>query len=129
MSKFSELIEGICAADERYSPDAYEFVFKGLTYAQKKLKKQSHITGRELSLGLRDYAVNEYGALARTVLAHWGIGKTEDFGNIVYNMIGKKLMSRSEEDRREDFNAVYDFEPAFANALEETMELKISDKP
>jgi uncharacterized repeat protein (TIGR04138 family) len=129
MSKFIDLVEDICKRDSRYRPDAYEFVLQGLNFTQGKLKKQTHVTGRELAFGLRDYAIELYGALAQRVLSHWGIKCTQDFGEIVYNMIEKKLLSKSDEDYLSDFNAVYDFDTAFANILAETVDFNISNKP
>lgn len=117
MSKFYDLVEEICGQDKRYKPDAYEFVLLGLTFTQKKLKRQTHVSGAELAAGLRDYAINQYGALACRVLTHWGISQTRDFGNIVFNMIKEKLLSKTKEDSLADFNAVYDFKEAFANVL------------
>jgi len=121
MSKFYDLVQEISLADKRYKPDAYEFVLQGLTFTQKKLKKQAHLSGKELSYGLRDFAIDQYGALAQNVLAHWGITQTEDFGNIVFNMIEKKLLSKTQEDRLTDFALVYDFKEAFANVLTSSM--------
>lgn len=89
----------------------------GLTFTQKKFNKQAHVSGQELACGLRDFAIDQYGALAQKVLAHWGINQTEDFGNIVFNMIEKKLLSRTEEDHLEDFVHVYDFKTVFSNVL------------
>ncbi len=118
MDKFHDLVEEICKKDKRYKPDAYEFVLQGLNFTQDKLKnRQAHVCGSELTLGLRDYAINQYGALAGSVLSHWGISQTQDFGNIVFNMIKKKLLSKTEEDSLADFNDVYDFKSAFANVL------------
>ena len=117
MSKFYEVVEEICNQDKRYKPDAYEFLLQGLGFTQNKLKKEAHVTGVELAYGLRDFAINQYGALACRVLEYWGINQTEDFGNIVFNMIEKKLLSKTEEDRLADFNAVYDFKAAFGNVL------------
>ena len=45
MSEFFSLVEGICLKDNRYKPDAYEFVLAGLGFTQKKLKKTAHISG------------------------------------------------------------------------------------
>ena len=121
MSEFYDLVEEICRQDKRYKPDAYEFVLGGLGFTQKKLKKTTHVSGVDLAHGLRDYAVNQYGALASRVLAYWGISQTQDFGNIVFNMIEKKLLSKTEEDSLLDFNAVYDFKDAFANILADSV--------
>ncbi|MFA5350980.1 MAG: Minf_1886 family protein, partial [Candidatus Omnitrophota bacterium] len=92
-------------------------------------KKQAHVTGRELAFGLRDYAIEQYGALAQRVLSHWGVNLTQDFGEIVFNMIEKKLLSKSDEDCIADFNSVYDFNSVFANVLADTVDLNIPNKP
>jgi uncharacterized repeat protein (TIGR04138 family) len=59
------------------------------------------------------FALKKYGPMARTVLAHWGIHRTEDFGDIVFNMVEVGLLSKTETDRREDFANAYDFEDVF----------------
>lgn len=114
--------------DPRYRREAYVFVRDGLDYAnevlglgkqasgKKKAKgkaRRRHVTGQELCQALRQFAVDQYGYMAKTVLNSWGIHKTGDFGEIVYNLIKAKVMTKSEEDRREDFDDVYDFEAAF----------------
>jgi len=121
VSEFFDLVEQICLKDKRYKPDAYEFVLGGLGFTQKKLKKTAHVSGVQLAYGLRDYAINQYGALASRVLLHWGINQTQDFGNIVFNMIEKKLLSKTEEDSLVDFEAVYDFKAAFSNVLADSV--------
>ena len=121
MSEFYSLVEEICCQDKRYKPDAYEFVVGGLGFTQKKLKKTAHVNGGQLARGLRDYAINQYGALAGSVLSYWGISQTQDFGNIVFNMIEKKLLSKTKEDSLLDFDAVYDFKTAFSNVLEDSV--------
>ena len=121
MNKFCDLVEEICKKDKRYKPDAYEFLLQGLNFTQSQLKRQAHVSGVELARGLRDYAINQYGALACRVLSHWGINQTQDFGNIVFNMIEKKLLSRADEDSLADFNDVYDFKAAFANVLADSV--------
>lgn len=72
-----------------------------------------HVTGQELCEAARLYATEQYGYLAKTVLNSWGIYTTSDFGEIVYNLIRVGLMRKTKEDRREDFDNVYDFEEAF----------------
>ena len=128
MSEFYDLVEKICRRDKRYKPDAYEFVLQGLTFTQKKLKKAAHVSGAELACGLRDYAIDQYGALANRVLLYWGINQTQDFGNIVFNMIEKKMLSRTEEDSLLDFKDVYDFKAAFANVLMDSVVEGLKEK-
>ncbi len=128
MSEFFDLVEQICSKDKRYKPDAYEFVLRGLTFTQDKLKRPAHVSGSELAIGLREYAIQQYGAFAHKVLTHWGITKTKDFGNIVFNMIEKKLLSKTEEDSLADFNAVYDFNEVFANVLADCLEQEMKEE-
>ncbi|MHB8154693.1 MAG: Minf_1886 family protein [Candidatus Omnitrophota bacterium] len=128
MSEFYDLVDQIRLQDKRYKPDAYEFVLGGLDFTQKKLKKTAHVSGAQLACGLRDYAINQYGALAGRVLSYWGINQTEDFGNIVFNMIEKKLLSKTEEDSLLDFDAVYNFKAAFSNVLANCLEQEIKEK-
>lgn len=109
---------------ERYPPQAYEFVQAGLNHTVTLVHGEQahepavpedsrHVSGQQLCLGLRDYAIDRYGPLARTVLSRWGIRKTEDFGRIVFDMIDAGIMRRTEDDSIEDFMNVYDFEEAF----------------
>ena len=128
MKNFIQAVEEICAKDSRYKPEGYEFVSQALNFTRKKLKKQGHITGRELSEGIRDFAIDQYGPMAKSVLRHWGIHKTEDFGNIVFNLIEKKIFFKTENDSIDDFKGVYDFDSAFSNAMEKIFLRKNSKK-
>ena len=77
-----------------------------------------HISGADLCLGLRDYAVGQYGLMARSVLRHWHINTCEDFGHIVFAMVEAGLMFKTEEDSIKDFQGVYDFSNAFSPRLQ-----------
>lgn len=76
-----------------------------------------HISGSQLCQGLRDFALHEYGLMARTVLRHWRINGCQDFGHIVFAMVDAGLMFKTEEDSIADFTGVYDFNEAFAARL------------
>jgi uncharacterized repeat protein (TIGR04138 family) len=106
-------IEAIARKDGRYRPDAYEFVMRALHFTQNKLKRKGHVTGRELSEGIRDFALEQFGSMAALVLEHWGVRNTGDFGEIVFNMIECGLMRKTEDDSPADFRDVYDFKEAF----------------
>jgi len=118
---FYQIVEDICEKDKRYKPDSYEFVTQALHFTQGKLKRASHINGVELLEGIREFAIQQYGPMARAVLTHWGITKTEDFGNIVFNMIDKNLLSKTETDSLDDFKDVYAFDVVFANILRDSI--------
>ena len=51
--------------------------------------------------------------MARTVLNQWGVRRTGDFGEIVFNLVEEQIMSKQDSDTREDFADVYDFEDVF----------------
>ncbi len=74
---------------------------------------ERHVTGQELCHAIRRYAIDQYGLLSRSVLKHWGITKTGDFGDIVFNLIDIGQMRKTDQDRREDFNDVFDFAEGF----------------
>ena len=74
-----------------------------------------HVTGQQLCMGLRDYAIKRYGMMAPAVLRSWNLRRTDDFGRIVFAMIEHGLMSKTADDSLDDFRAVYDFEEAFAH--------------
>ena len=99
--------------DKRYDPEAYSFIMASLDFTMKRLKRKGHITGQELADGIKDYALDQFGPMARVVLEKWGIKSTNDFGEIVFNLIGSGLLGKTEEDRKEDFNNRYDFKEAF----------------
>ena len=108
----------MCSADPRYSVQAYYFLREALDFTINLLSKptegpERHVSGRELLEGVRQYALQEYGPLARTVLAQWGINTTDDFGQIVFNLVQKGILGKTERDKMEDFTNGYDFDTAF----------------
>ena len=107
----------ICARDRRYAPEAFLFLHDGLMRTLKQIqeteKKPRQITGAELSDGLRRFALEQFGPLALTVLARWGVRTTRDFGEIVFALLGAGLLGKTEEDKIEDFDDLYDFDAAF----------------
>ena len=79
---------------------------------------ERHLTGQQLCEAIRLYALNQFGYMAQVVLGSWGVCTTGAFGDIVYNMINAGLMKKSPEDRRDHFDAVYDFEEVFNRKFE-----------
>ena len=115
---FDEKVEMILAKDSRYARDAYAFVRESLDFTQKTIGKENrgqvrHITGQELLDGIRQFALNQFGPMAVTVLEEWGVHNSRDFGEIVFNMVEIKLLAKTEKDNRDDFNNGYDFTDAF----------------
>lgn len=130
MGRQTDLVKKILEADSRYDWEAYRFVREALAYAHDVLKMDApsepvgktessegrverHLTGQTLCEAIRVYAIEQYGYMARIVLRNWGVTTTSDFGEIVYNLIQAGLMKKSKQDRREDFDDVYDFDEVF----------------
>lgn len=115
---FADVIRQIYEKDKRFDPEAYFFVREGLDFTAKTMNKPHegpgrHMTGRELLEGLRQYAIQEFGPMAMRVLTTWGLRRTEDFGEIVFNLVESGKLGKTEEDRKEDFQNVYDFDEVF----------------
>lgn len=130
----------IANKDGRYSVDAYIFLQQSLAYAQFELglgrprpfglededesdepPPEAHLTGQQLCEAIRLYACELYGLMAKVVLNSWGVTSTGDFGEIVYKLIEVGEMTKSDTDRREDFEGLYDFADAFQRDYEITM--------
>jgi uncharacterized repeat protein (TIGR04138 family) len=112
--KFRNLLTG----DKRYDPEAYNFVYEALDWTLKNVTKperrgSQHVSGRELLEGVRQYAIDQFGCLTRTVLECWGITSTDDFGEIVFNLVEHDLMGKQDSDSKDDFREVYEFSEAF----------------
>lgn len=110
---YEEALDRVLDKDPRYSREAYLFVQRALSFYRLRHaqgEETGHVKGPELLIGVRGLALEEFGPMARSVLASWGIRRGEDVGETVYNMIRVGLMSKTEDDRKEDFAGVMDFE-------------------
>lgn len=119
------------ATSSGYPVEAFLFVQRGLdftvrrTHGELSTEEQlqhaenaegdfsRHVSGEQLSWGLRDYAIEQYGLLAKTVLKRWNIRASEDFGKIVFAMVNGGLMLKTDDDTIEDFRGVFEFDDAF----------------
>ena len=128
MSSYQARLLELAQRDPRYAYEAYEFVFLALNHTQRLLGRlpsdeeaggtpgpQYHVTGRELVEGIRDLALREFGLMARVVFRLWGINCTGDFGEIVFNLVDENLMSKTDQDCREDFQGIYDLDQALVH--------------
>jgi uncharacterized repeat protein (TIGR04138 family) len=126
MNSAQRAMEQLLRRDTRYKLDAYVFVRDSLSFAQRNLINEisedeegsRHMTGQQLCEACRLYALEQFGYLAKLVLSSWGLRSTSDFGEVVYNLIEIKHMRKSDSDRREDFDDVYQFEDAFEPSFE-----------
>jgi uncharacterized repeat protein (TIGR04138 family) len=121
--KLQPLIREIRTQNGRqFAEAAYFFVLEALDHTiflQGKGQaphESRHINGRDLLDGIRRYAQEEFGPLAPFAFRSWGVRRTEDFGNIVFEMIEAGLLNKDENDHPRDFVNGFDFERAFVHA-------------
>ena len=112
-----EMLDRILQRDRRYAREAYAFVHEALQFTVQRTGRKGHVTGRELCEGMCEFALAQFGRLARTVLEQWGVRKSEDVGEIVFNMVEVGLLKKREEDTREDFVGAVDFKQALDRAF------------
>ncbi len=74
------------------------------------LYAKTHVTGQEIVLQACQYANAEFGYLAKTVFHQWGIRRTDDLGEIVFNLIEAELLTKNDTDSRADFQNVLDLD-------------------
>jgi uncharacterized repeat protein (TIGR04138 family) len=120
--EFSEIIDLIRKEDPRYDRQAYFFMRGALDQTVTGMRKKgllknrrsNHVSGPELLEGIRDHALDQFGPLAHALLHAWNIRCCADFGEIVFNLIDYGILSKTEEDSREDFSEIYEFDEAFS---------------
>jgi uncharacterized repeat protein (TIGR04138 family) len=130
-SPFQVTVEQIAAADSRFHAEAYLFVKESLDFTVRRLRKKSdsrppggHVSAAELLEGIRLYGLQQFGPMTTTVLEHWGITRSEHFGDIVFILIRAGLFGKTEEDALEDFSKGLDFHEAFIKPFEPSRPLK-----
>jgi uncharacterized repeat protein (TIGR04138 family) len=109
LDKLREIVK----RDKRYQLEAYIFVLEALEYTLKKIGTRRHVSGKELLEGIKEVAKDRFGGLAKMVFERLGIYTTEDFGEIVFNLVDEGLMTKTEKDSKEDFKNVYNFSEVF----------------
>jgi len=113
LAEADDILARVADGRGRFPPPAYAFVLASLEHCQVRRPVRGHISGAELAVACRDFALEQFGLTARTVLSHWGLRTTRDFGTIVYDLIEAGLLVSQPEDRIEDFDDVFDFGEAF----------------
>lgn len=133
-------IARLAREDGRFHVDAYLFVFDALGYARDVMQlsgdetvakeaeevvedldteedleteeesEERHLTGQQLCEAIRRLALDHFGYMAKLVFNQWGVTKTDDFGAMVFNLIEIGQMRKTEADRLEDFQDVFDFD-------------------
>lgn len=121
-------IQEVRMRDHRFSRNAYYFVLDALDYTMANLGKDQltgedrHVGGKELLAYIQEFASDQFGPMAPVVFEQWGIRSSEDFGEIVFNLIDAELLSRRPSDSRLDFVDGFDFQAVFAERHRKTLD-------
>ncbi len=131
MNEQLRYIKELAKRDGRYSPAAFIFISEAIVITANWLRNglldeddtgnvrgdgsEFHVSGKELLMGIRKLAKERWGVMAKTVFNSWNVYKTDDFGEIVYCMVGDEEMNwqKRECDSIDDFHDVYDFSTTF----------------
>jgi uncharacterized repeat protein (TIGR04138 family) len=96
--------------ERRYAREAYGFVVAALGTTVQALPtdrladpERRHLSGQELLDGVVRLARGEFGALAPTVFAEWGVRDGDDVGRIVFQLVEGGQLSARPEDTLADF--------------------------
>jgi uncharacterized repeat protein (TIGR04138 family) len=113
-----QVIESLARDRGRFSPQAYFFVLEALNFTLDTLQKQGrigHITGQQLLDGIKSFGRKNFGFLGRAVFESWGVCRSGDFGEIVFDLVSVQLLSKQDGDSKSDFDGGFDFASAFEN--------------
>ncbi len=105
--------------DPRYAAGAYIFVRMALDYTVKKLSSNGsgrpdrNVSSRELLDGAAEFALESFGPMAMTLFEEWGVKSCSDIGEIVFNLVEAGELRKTDDDKLEDFDGVFDFKDVF----------------
>ncbi|MGC6426586.1 MAG: Minf_1886 family protein [Akkermansiaceae bacterium] len=111
-------IAEIVQVESRFAPGAYFLVREALDFTVDRMAEENggekrHVSGPELLIGFRDYALQEYGPMAATLLEDWGLTECKNIGEIVFLFIEHGVFGKQDSDTIEDFRNIYDFKTEF----------------
>ena len=133
-TSFEEHIRLAREFDPRFAGDAYLFLRDALDFTVREMRKQwdteeRHVSGPELLDGFRRLAINQFGPMVPTVLNEWGIRCTDDIGDMVFNLIEIGAFGKNDDDSKQDFVAVYDFDDAFVKPFRPQKDTQSDPQP
>ncbi|MGD7652436.1 MAG: Minf_1886 family protein [Verrucomicrobiales bacterium] len=113
--QFEESVANILMRDKRFDAHAYFFLKDALDFTLKRIAEKNagqarHVSGPELLEGFRDFALDQFGPMASTLMREWGIRQCPDVGDMVFLLIEEQVFGKQESDNREDFAGTFDLE-------------------
>jgi uncharacterized repeat protein (TIGR04138 family) len=113
--QFEQSVVSILKRDKRFDPHAYFFIKDALDFTLKRIAESNggqarHVSGPELLAGCRDFALEQFGPMASTLMNEWSIRKCQDVGDMVFHLIEEQVFGKQESDTKEDFSEIFDFQ-------------------
>jgi uncharacterized repeat protein (TIGR04138 family) len=132
--QFEQSVVSILKRDKRFDPHAYFFLKDALDFTLKRIAEANggqarHVSGPELLAGYRDYALEQFGPMASTLMKEWSIRKCQDVGDMVFHLIEEQVFGKQESDKKEDFSEAFDFEASLVTPFLPTGKLAASKQP
>lgn len=111
--QFEQSVVSILQKDRRFHPHAYFFLKEALDFTLKRIAEQNggqarHVSGAELLEGFRDFALEQFGPMASTLLNEWGVRDGQHVGDMVFHLIEEQVFGKQDTDSQEDFSGVLD---------------------
>lgn len=108
---FEDAVERIVQRDSRFSAKAYIFLRDALDFTIQRVMDnekggERHVSGMELLEGFRDFALEQFGPMASTVIDEWGIKTGRNVGEMVFLLIDEQIFSKQPGDSLDDFNGM-----------------------
>lgn len=99
----------ILARDRRYDAKAYALLLEAFS----SIPHTNNISYIEILEEFKEVALNQYGPMAFTVLAEWGLNECMDIGEMMINLVESGRLAKNDTDNYEDFRNGYNFKDAF----------------
>lgn len=131
--QFEQSVVSILKRDKRFDPHAYFFLKDALDFTLKRIADSNggqarHVSGPELLAGYRDFALEQFGPMASTLMEEWSIRKCQDVGDMVFHLIEEQVFGKQESDRKEDFSEVFDFQESLIAPFLPKREVPLPEK-
>lgn len=129
--QFEQSVVSILKRDKRFDPHAYFFLKDALDFTLKRIAESNggqarHVSGPELLVGCRDYALEQFGPMASTLMNEWSIRKCQDLGDMVFHLIEEQVFGKQDSDKKEDFSEVFDFQASLITPFVPTKRRAVS---
>jgi uncharacterized repeat protein (TIGR04138 family) len=100
-------------ANSQYHENAYRFLLDSLEQTRRQPGRVSDLSGEELLACVRALAEERFGPLAALVFEKWGVRSGHDFAHMVFELAGRGILVRKDEDLLEHFQGSSSYRSIF----------------